>query len=132
METFSVRLVSRIDVGLSLLGFPYFEKKIESLESLATHMNPNGILVLCPFPEDLTIVQADSGIIPSLNVYHQCFDASRQGDSLIIRGLKRPINEVVSFAGSEIYNNCQNAHNGRWYAQIISRYSVLSHNTRAA
>lgn len=121
------RNLPRIDVGVSLWSFPYFERKMEALEALAHHLSPGGVLVICPFLEDRTIMYNEGNSpVNSLGVYTHCFDAHKQGNSLIVRGNKNPVGNVVSFVGGEVVSNCRDAFNGRGYAHITSRYVTLN------
>lgn len=116
----------KIDVGLSFQSFPYFERKMEILEVLARHLNREGVLIVHPFYEDLTMVHTRTTppLIPSNKIYNDCFDADLRNNSLVVRGFRVPVSERVKFRGSEVYHTCPNI-KGTRYAQMISRYDAI-------
>ena len=125
----------KIDVGLSLWGFPYFEKKMETLEVLTKHLNKDGVIIIYPFHEDLTLVYAGGGLplTASFPVYRECFDTDLKSNALMVRGNSAPVADKVRFRKSEVYHTCTNVKNCR-FGQMSSIYDIVSPqpSTRAA
>lgn len=116
-----IHTLPKIDIGLCFWVFPYIERKIESLEHWAKHLDREGMLVVFPFHEDLTVVTQDRTIPTARDVYSECFNIEPRDRLKVITGLKKSVASAVYYRGSELYHT-NSFLKGSRFPQIISFY----------
>lgn len=119
----TIDILPKIDVGVWLWSFPYIEQKLETLETLSKHLNDDGIIIITPFHQDLTVIYQGycKPLIPCSQVYRDCFETDTRGGSLLVRGHKSPVLQRLAFRKSEVYHTCTNIKGSR-FAQMVSQY----------